>query len=295
MRDSPVAPTRPPTATVPGSTLGWSAPTSSTRSCRPNRSRTSSCRGDVDCLAVDVPETGGADAAEIERVIGRAVNAGVPVFTVRGDSPESRRFAFYGLDELAAGERAGMAVGRWSLDRRILVRRAGVLAGDADDPRSQRLMEGFVAGITAELPDVEIVNSPGSTESLSYDPVIAYERARDWITANPGVDIIFHPDLGLEAASRYIADESLYGDVSTAGFHMSEDVELYIRLGVVVAAMVVAPADQAAAAAAACGDFLLAGAYDTGPVAVDPLVVTERNLDEQDWTSPLIAPLEVPR
>ena len=241
--------------------------------------------GDVDCLTVEVPELGAGDAAVLARAIDKAVNAGVPVFTVRGDSPDSRRFAFYGLDELVAGERTGSVVGRWAVNGRILLRKAGVLAGDPDDPRSRRLMEGFIAGITAELPEIEFVNGPDSVESLGFDPERVYALSGRWIAAHPDVDIIFHADSGLEAASRYIADESLYGDVSMAGFHMSTDVLRYIREGVVVAATVPALADQAAAAARACGDFLLAGAYHTGAVAVDPLVVTEDNLGERDWAS----------
>ena len=228
--------------------------------------------GDVDCLTVEVPEVGAGDAAVLARAIDKAVNAGVPVFTVGGDSPDSRRFAFYGLDDLVAGERTGSVVGRWATDGRILLRKAGVLAG------------GFIAGITAELPEIEFVNGPDSVESLGFDPARVYDRSGRWIAAHPDVDIIFHADSGLEAASRYIADELLYGDVSLAGFHMSTDVLRYIREGVVVAATVPALADQAAAAARACGDFLLAGAYHTGAVAVDPVVVTEDNLGERDWT-----------
>ena len=241
--------------------------------------------GDVDCLTVEVPEVGAGDAAVLARAIDKAVNAGVPVFTVGGDSPDSRRFAFYGLDDFVAGERTGSVVGRWAVNGRILLRKAGVLAGDAGDPRSRRLMEGFIAGITAELPEIEFVNGPDSVESLGFDPERVYAISGRWIAAHPDVDIIFHADSGLEAASRYIADESLYGDVSMAGFHMSTDVLRYIREGVVVAATVPALADQAAAAARACGDFLLAGAYHSGTVAVDPLVVTEDNLGERDWAS----------
>ena len=241
--------------------------------------------GDVDCLTVEVPEVGAGDAAVLASAIDKAVNAGVPVFTVGADSPDSRRFAFYGLDDLVAGERTGSVVGRWATDGRILLRKAGVLAGDAGDPRSRRLMEGFIAGITAELPEIEFVNGPDSVESLGFDPAQVYDRSGRWIAAHPDVDIIFHADSGLEAASRYIADELLYGDVSMAGFHISTDVLRYIREGVVVAATVPALADQAAAAARACGDFLLAGAYHTGTVAVDPVVVTEDNLGERDWTS----------
>ena len=237
--------------------------------------------GEVDCLAVEA-----AAGGELARVIDRAANSGVPVFTVGADSPDSKRFAFYGLDDRDAGVHTGRLVGRWALDGRILLRKAAVLAADAADERSRLLMEGFVAGMGEELPDLEFVNGPDTAASLGDDPEAAYEAAGEWIEAHPDVDIIFHPDPSLEQASRYIAVQALYGEVSTAGFHLSGAVLNYVYEGVVVAAMVPGLANQAAAAADACGDFLLAGAYDTGHVAVDPTAVTEANIEERDWTAP---------
>ena len=244
-------------------------------------------QGGLDCLVVEAAEAAAADSGGgLATVIDRAVNSGVPVFTVGGDSADSRRFAFYGLDALGAGARAGEAVGRWAVDGRILLRKAGVLTGDATSERSQRLMEGFIAGITAELPDLEFVNGPDTVESFGFDPVEVYDEAGEWILAHPDVDVVFFTDEGMEPASRFIADRALYGDVSLAGFHMSEKVPNYIREGVVVAAMLPGLAGQAAAAAEACGDFLLAGAYHTGHVAVDPVVVTEDNVEDRDWAQP---------
>ena len=242
--------------------------------------------GDVDCLAVEVPDNGGSASRAVARAIDRAVNSGVPVFTVGSDSADSRRFASYGLDGSSAGRRAGEVVGRWSVDGRILLRKAGVLAGDATSERSQQLMEGFIAGITAELPDLEFVNGPDDVESFGSEYFEFYDEAGEWIEAHPDMDIIFVTGGGLEPTSRFIADRALYGDVSLAGFDMSETVRNYIYEGVIVAAMVPGLANQAAAAAEACGDFLFAGAYDTGPVAVEPVAVTEDNLDERDWTLP---------
>ena len=237
--------------------------------------------GGIDCLAVEAPASG-----ELARVIDRAANSGVPVFTVGGDSAGAKRFAFYGMDDRSAGVHAGRVVGRWAVDGRILLRKAAVLAADAADGRSRLLMEGFIAGIGEELPDLEFVNSVGTAVSLGADPDSAYAAAGEWIGANPDVDIIFLPDSSLEQASRFIAAEALYGEVSTAGFHMSSSVVNFVYEGVVVAAMVPGLANQAAAAARACGDFLLAGVYDTGAVAVDPTAVTEANLEEREWTAP---------
>ena len=243
-------------------------------------------QGELDCIVVEVAEPGAPASAALATAIDRAVNSGVPVFTVNGDSADSRRFAFYGLDPLSAGMRTGEAVGRWAVDGRILLRKAGVLAGDAQSERSQLLMEGFMAGIISELPEIEFVNGPDTVESFGFDPNEVYDEAGDWILDRLDVDIVFYPDRGMEYAATVIADWALYGDVSLAGFHMSEAIANYIREGVVVAAMLPGLADQAAAGAEACGDFLLAGVYDTGHVAIDPVAVTEENIDDRDWTLP---------
>ena len=113
-----------------------------------------------------------------------------------------------------------------------------------------------------------------------------YDETQEWILDHPDVDIIFFPDAGLEPAAAVIADWALYGDVSLAGFHMSPTVGDFIRDGVVVAAMLTGLADQAAAAAEACGDFLLAGAFHTGHVPIDPVAVTDENVDSRDWALP---------
>ena len=246
--------------------------------------------GVVDCLVVEADNSDVSGSAALARATDRAVNAGVPVFTVGDDSPDSRRLAFYGLDDFSVGRLAGETVGRWSLDERILLRQAGVLTGDASDPALRLRMEGFIAGITAELPDLTFVNGPNTVESHGFDPDELYEESGEWILTHPDVDIIFHTDHGgLEAASAFIADQALYGDVSIVGLAtggLSQSLYNYVYEGVVVAAMVPGLANQAAAAAAACGDFLLAGAYNNGAVAVDPVAVTEDNLDERDWTLP---------
>ena len=239
--------------------------------------------GGADCLVVSPPPESLVSQV-LDDAIDRAVDAGVPVFTAGGDRAGSRRLASYGLDDFSAGVEAGAAVGRWAIDGRILLRKAGVLSGDATDPRHGRLMDGFIAGITAALPDIELVDAPGSAESLGFDFLQAYERFNAWFRAHSDVDIVFVTDESLEAVASYIADNALYGEVSAVGLHMSDEVQRYIQERVVVAAMVANHAGQGAAAAAACSDFLLAGTHRTGAVVVAPVAVTEENVSAADWT-----------
>ena len=237
--------------------------------------------GDIDCLAVEA-----AGPRLLTDAVDRAVDAGVAVFSVGGDSPDSKRFAFYGLDDYAAGEAAGSLVGQWAADGGILVRRAGVLTGDASDPRSFDRMRGFIAGLSEIHSGVEFVNGPGDVESFGLDPLVAYDPSEAWVLGNLDVDIVFHTDRGLEAVAAVIADQLLYGDMYAVGFHMSERVTDYISERVVVAAMVQGASEQARLAGLACGDFLLGGAFETGHVVLEPTAVTRDNLEDLDWTLP---------
>ena len=235
--------------------------------------------GEVDCLAVEA-----SDPEAFVDVIDRAVDAGVPVFTVGSDSPDSKRFAFYGFDERDAGRLAGVAAGQWASDYSILLRKAALISSDPEDPDNKDRMKGFVEGVLELQPKLEFVNTPDAgVAALSSDPVDARLEAEAWLAANPDVDLVFHTDRALEPFSLAIVYQSLYGDFYVVGFGINEMVGNLIRDGVVVVAAVEGYADRAERAAAACGDFLLGGTFETGHVALEPRFVTELNVDEADW------------
>ena len=237
--------------------------------------------GDIDCLAVEA-----ANPGLLDDVIDSAVDAGIPVFAVGGDSPDSKRFAFYGIDDYAAGETAGQLVGQWAADGGILVRVAGVLTGDAGDQGSYDLMRGFLAGLSEIHSGVEWANGPADVESFGFDLFAVYDETEAWVLDNSDADIVFHTDAGVESLAAVMADQLLYGDMYAVGFHMSPQVADYIRERLVVAAMVPRRAEQARLAGAACGAFLLEGAYDTGHVVVEPGAVTRDNVEDTDWSQP---------
>ena len=237
--------------------------------------------GDIDCLAVQA-----SGPRLLTDVIDAAADAGVPVFAVGGDSPDSKRFAFYGIDDYGTGLQAGQTVGQWAADGGILVRRAGLVTGDAGDQRSFDMMRGFIDGLKEIHSGVEFVNSPSDVASFGYEPVSVYDQVEAWVLENIDVDIVFHPDSGLQWTAQVIADQLLYGDMYAVGFHINQAVTDYIRERVVVAATVAGFAEQARQAAQACGDFLLAGTHDTGHVVTEATVVTGDNVDDTDWTLP---------
>ena len=238
--------------------------------------------GSIDCLAVEAD-----DPDSFVEIINRAVAAGVPTITVGGDSADSKRFAFHGLDDRATAKLVGTTVGEWAADSRILMRKAAVLTANVDDPRYVARMQGFIEGLLDIHSGIEFVNGPDhNIESLGTDPEAVYAAADAWVGANLDVDMIFHTDAGMAQVAEVIADRSLYGDVYTSGFHMSADLANYIRDGVVVTAIAQGLSSQAASAASACGDFLLDGDYETGLVVHQPQVASRDNVEAVDWTLP---------
>ena len=210
------------------------------------------------------------------------------MFTVGGDSAESRRFAFYGLDDRAAGKLVGTTVGEWAAQSGILVAKAGVLTGDAANPRHQARMEGFIEGLLEIHSGVEFANRPGEgVESLGFDPDQVYAAVDAWVGAHLDVDMVFHTDRGMAQVARVIAERSLYGDMYTAGFHMSDQLANYIRDGVVTVAVAQGPGRPGpkrggARAASSCWT----APHEVGRVVHEPLLATRDNVEAVDWTLP---------
>ena len=235
--------------------------------------------GEVDCLVVEA-----SDPEAFVDVIDRAVDAGVPVFTVGSDSADSKRFAFYGFDERDAGRLAGAAAGQWASDYGILLRKAALVSSDPEDPGNRDRMKGFVEGVLELQPKLEFVNTPeAGVAPLSSDETEARFEAEAWLAANPDVDLVFHTDRALEPFSLAIAYLSLYGDFYVVGFGINEMIGNLIRDGVIVVAAVEGYADRASRAAEACGDYLLGGDLESGHVVLEPRLVTELNVDDADW------------
>lgn len=237
--------------------------------------------GDIDCLAVEA-----AAPRLLLDAIDQAVDAGVPAVTVGADTPDSKRFAFYGIDAYAVGEAAGQRVGAWAAEGGILMRRGGVLTGDGADQQSFDAMRGFVDGMSEIHSALEWVNTPADVTSLGFDPFLVYDRTEAWVAENLDVDIVFHTDAGLEALAQVMSDRLLYGDMYAVGMHMSAPIGDYIRERLVVDAVVEGFAEQAYRAGLACGSFLLAGELETGHVTHEPVAVNSDNVDERDWTLP---------
>lgn len=120
-----------------------------------------------------------SDAAKVTGAINDAVDRGVPVMTFDSDAPESRRFAYYGVDDV----KTGMAV----MDElAVLLGEKGkvaILAGNQNAPNLQKRVQG-VEQAAADYPEIEIVGT-------FYHPETPQDAAAEVIrvmNAYPGID-----------------------------------------------------------------------------------------------------------
>lgn len=95
-----------------------------------------------------------SDAGKVTGAINDAVARGVPVMTFDSDVPQSKRFAFYGVDDLKTG-RSVMAELAAQMNGKGKV---AILAGNQNAPNLQRRVQG-VKEEAAKHPGIQIVGT----------------------------------------------------------------------------------------------------------------------------------------
>ncbi len=93
-----------------------------------------------------------SDAAKVTGAINDAVARGVPVMTFDSDAPLSKRFAFYGIDDIQAGEQIMRALAD-TIDGKGNV---AILAGNQNAPNLRKRTEGVIKE-AANYPDIKII------------------------------------------------------------------------------------------------------------------------------------------
>lgn len=95
-----------------------------------------------------------SDAGKVTGAINDAVARGVEVMTFDSDAPESRRFAYYGVDDLKTGE-AVMDELATQMDGKGAI---AILAGNQNAPNLRRRVDG-VKQAAAKYPGIRIVDT----------------------------------------------------------------------------------------------------------------------------------------
>lgn len=227
----------------------------------------------IDCLVMHANEP-----APFVPVINKAMAMGVPVFGVNADSPQSRRIAFFALDEYSAGHLAGVTVGQQIAAHHLKVTQAALVTGDVAGPWAQSRMKGFVAGLRSVAPSIKWANNPQSAIGTTFEPPKQYTAIRSYITGHPDVQLIFSTDQGVEMIAKSISDLHKTGTVFGAGFNVSKGILQGVIKGQLITTIGQGWNKQAEAAEHACVQFLTAGKLPTKKSQIlAPQVITKAN------------------
>ncbi len=122
-----------------------------------------------------------SDAGKVTGAINDAVGRGVPVMTFDSDAPESKRFAFYGVDDIKTGEAvmnelAAQMGGQGAI---------AILAGNQNAPNLRKRVEGVKQAAT-KYPGITIVDTfyhvetPQDAAAEVMRVQNAYPQVRGW-------------------------------------------------------------------------------------------------------------------
>ncbi|MDD5677736.1 MAG: substrate-binding domain-containing protein [Kiritimatiellae bacterium] len=95
-----------------------------------------------------------SDAAKVNGAINDAVARGIPVMTFDSDAPQSKRFAFYGADDIQAGEQIMAALAETIKGKGNVA----ILAGNQNAPNLRKRAEGVIK-TAAKYPGIKIVGT----------------------------------------------------------------------------------------------------------------------------------------
>jgi len=101
-----------------------------------------------------------SDAGKVTGAINDAVDRGVPVMTFDSDAPDSKRFAYYGVDDLKTGRSVMAELATLMSGKGVIA----ILAGNQNAPNLQRRVQG-AREEAAKYPGMRIVDAFNHTET----------------------------------------------------------------------------------------------------------------------------------
>ena len=124
------------------------------------------------------------DAPEVRTAVDQLVAAGIPVVTLVTDVPDSRRVAYVGIDNRAAGATAAYLVDQWSPGATGSVL---VTLSSADFRGEGDRWRGFRSTL-AELSPARTVREVGGTDGLDATML---DAVADALAADPTIDAVY--------------------------------------------------------------------------------------------------------
>jgi len=180
-----------------------------------------------------------SDAGKVTGAINDAVGRGVPVMTFDSDAPDSKRFAFYGVDDektgrLVMSELAKLMNGKGKI---------GILAGNQNAPNLQRRVQGVKAE-AAKTPGIQILGTFNHIETPqdaaaevvrvgnAYPDIQGWAMIGGWALFTPSLVNDLDPKRIKIASVDALGSELVYIDKGIAPVLLAQSVYQWGYVGV---------------------------------------------------------------
>ena len=120
-----------------------------------------------------------SDAGKVTGAINDAVGRGVPVMTFDSDAPDSKRFAFYGVDDMKTGELVMDTLAKAMNGKGTI----GILAGNQNAPNLRNRVQGVLKA-KLKYPDIKVKGTYYHIET----PSDAAQKVDQVNKANPDIN-----------------------------------------------------------------------------------------------------------
>jgi ribose transport system substrate-binding protein len=176
------------------------------------------------------------DPTAVIRVINRAIDRGVPVVTFDSDSPESKRLAYIGTDNEAAGRTAGETLAKLMEEKG----KVAILTGGLGALNLNQRIKGFRDALK-NYPDMQAL----PPEPDDDDSEKARAIAENLLLAHPDLGGFFGVSApGAPGAARAVKAANKVGKVKIVGFDDTPECRQLIQEGVVQATVAQRPFDM---------------------------------------------------
>lgn len=134
-------------------------------------------RRGVDGIAVSCTE-----AATVTPAINAAIEKGIPVMCFDSDAPQSKRFAYYGTDDVSCGQRVMAELAKAMGDKGTIA----ILGGNQGAPNLTNRINGAKEELKKHS-DMKLLEAGGGVFYHQETPEKAAEAIANAVNANPGI------------------------------------------------------------------------------------------------------------
>lgn len=223
----------------------------------------------VDCLSIGV---NGADT--FTNVTTKALEMGIPVFTVGAPTNGNELAQFTQIPELEGAQTAQVVLD-WAAANDVDLKSFMMSSGAPASTWAQGRMISFMDTIKQAIPDAVFVADAANALNSTFEPPKAYDAYKAFLIGHPDVQVLLSADQGAGSAAKAIEDAGMQGKAWSIGWNPSFDQLDAIDNDLQIAVMDQKWSDQAAFGAPACATFFATG--EILPNTQELVAVTKEN------------------